>query len=56
MIGDRAVDILAARAIGLVSVGVLWGYGSRKELQDAGPGKILERPDQLMELVPVRER
>jgi phosphoglycolate phosphatase len=56
MIGDRAVDLLAARANGLVSVGVLWGYGSRKELQDAGPGKILERPDQLMELVPVRER
>ena len=55
MIGDRAVDILAARANALLPVGVLWGYGSRKELQDAGPGKILERPEQLMELVPVRE-
>jgi len=32
MIGDRAVDILAARANGLASVGVLWGYGSRTEI------------------------
>lgn len=47
MIGDRAVDILAARENGLASVGVLWGYGSREELQDAGPGKILERPEEI---------
>ncbi|MFA5332508.1 MAG: HAD hydrolase-like protein [Methanoregula sp.] len=51
MIGDRAIDILAARANGLASVGVLWGYGSKSELQDAGPGKIIERPDQLPDLV-----
>lgn len=51
MIGDRAVDILAAQANGIGSVGVLWGYGSREELEDAGPGKILERPEQIRELV-----
>jgi len=37
MIGDRAVDILAARANGLLPVGVLRGYGSREELREAGP-------------------
>jgi len=50
MIGDRSVDILAARANGLASVGVLWGYGSRAELEKAGPGKILCRPVEIGEL------
>ncbi len=35
MIGDRCFDIDGARANGLRSVGVLWGYGSRQELADA---------------------
>lgn len=51
MIGDRAVDILAAQANGLASVGVLWGYGSRSELEGVGPGKILELPEDLAGLV-----
>ncbi|HET6472808.1 MAG TPA: HAD hydrolase-like protein [Pseudomonadales bacterium] len=51
MIGDRAFDIDAARVNGLDSVGVLWGHGSRDELQSAGAGRLLERPDQLLELV-----
>ncbi|MDD1701740.1 MAG: HAD hydrolase-like protein [Methanoregula sp.] len=51
MIGDRAVDILAARANGLASVGVLWGYGSKKELQEAAPEKILETPEHIKDLV-----
>jgi len=54
MIGDRAVDIFAARSNGLGSVGVLWGYGSEQELQEAFPEKLLERPDQLVDLVSVR--
>lgn len=51
MIGDRAADIHAARANGIGSVGVLWGYGSRKELVEAGPGIILERPEHLKNLL-----
>lgn len=50
MIGDRAMDILAARANGLLSAGVLWGYGSKNELLDAVPGKLLELPEQIVEL------
>jgi phosphoglycolate phosphatase len=55
MIGDRAVDILAARTNGLSSVGVLWGYGSKTELQEAAPERLLERPEQLADLAGVRE-
>ena len=39
MIGDRAVDILAARANGLLSVGVLWGYREQEGIAGCGPGK-----------------
>jgi phosphoglycolate phosphatase len=48
MVGDRRYDIAAARAHGLVALGVLWGFGSREELTDAGAGELLEAPDQLV--------
>jgi phosphoglycolate phosphatase len=35
MIGDREHDVRAARANGLRSVGVLWGYGCAEELAHA---------------------
>ena len=36
MVGDREHDIHGAKANGLDSVGVLYGYGSREELEAAG--------------------
>jgi phosphoglycolate phosphatase len=47
MIGDRAGDIVAARANGVRSIGVLWGYGSRAELLDAGADGLCESPGEL---------
>jgi phosphoglycolate phosphatase len=44
MVGDRAHDVLGARANGLFSVGVLWGYGSREELVAAGAGALYDAP------------
>jgi phosphoglycolate phosphatase len=40
-IGDRGVDMTAARDHGLEAVGVLWGYGSPEELRSAGADPIL---------------
>lgn len=51
MIGDRAIDVLAARANNLRSVGVLWGHGSLDELQGAAPDLLLRSPEQLTRLV-----
>lgn len=42
MIGDRKHDILGAREVSIDSVGVLYGYGSRQELEEAGALKIAE--------------
>jgi phosphoglycolate phosphatase len=48
MIGDRAADVLAAKANGLRSIGALWGYGSEQELSDAGADLIFQTPSDLM--------
>lgn len=50
MIGDRAVDIEAAKSNGLASVGVLWGHGSLEELNTAGADSLLTMPPQLTTL------
>ena len=48
MIGDRAGDIIAARAHGVRSIGVLWGYGSEAELVDAGADVLCASPRDLL--------
>ncbi|MBD8511460.1 HAD hydrolase-like protein [Photobacterium sp. WH24] len=51
MIGDRAVDLTAARKNGLQSAGVLWGYGSSKELETEHPAYMFETPAQWLQLI-----
>jgi phosphoglycolate phosphatase len=47
MIGDRAGDILGARANRIRSIGVLWGYGSEEELRGAGADALCGSPVEL---------
>ena len=42
MVGDRKHDVLGARENGLPCAGVLYGYGSREELEEAGAAALLE--------------
>lgn len=51
MIGDCAVDIAAAKANGLVSAGVLWGFGSADELMAAEPKFLVASPAELPEVL-----
>jgi phosphoglycolate phosphatase len=46
-IGDRGVDMAAARDHGLEAVGVGWGYGSREELTAAGAERLFETVPEL---------
>ncbi|MBT3390283.1 MAG: HAD family hydrolase [Chloroflexi bacterium] len=48
MIGDTTVDILAAKAAGAQSVGVLCGFGEKDELLEAGADLILEQTAELV--------
>lgn len=47
MIGDREHDILGAKASGLDSMGVLFGYGGRAEHEAAGADYIAESVEEL---------
>jgi phosphoglycolate phosphatase len=48
MIGDRGEDMAGARHNGVTACGVLWGYGSRAELEDAGACFCLTAPAELL--------
>lgn len=47
MVGDREHDVIGAKENGLETIGVLYGYGSRGELEDAGAEWIVESVEAL---------
>ena len=51
MIGDRHFDIDGAVANQVRGFGVLWGFGSRAELEQAGASAIAATPDELADLL-----
>ncbi len=51
MIGDRKHDMIGAVANRIKGVGVLWGYGTQKELADSGAVLCVGKPDELMSAV-----
>jgi len=46
-IGDSDVDIQTARAAGMRSIGVLWGFRGREELEAAGAEFIVGEPGEI---------
>ncbi|NLM66223.1 MAG: HAD-IA family hydrolase [Enterococcus sp.] len=51
MIGDRKYDIIGANENAIDSIGVLYGFGTKEELQEAGATKIVESPLELLSLM-----
>jgi phosphoglycolate phosphatase len=51
MVGDRRHDISGAHAVGMRGLGVLWGYGTRDELETAGADQLVESTDDLARTV-----
>ena len=51
MIGDRKFDILAGKKFNTDTVGVLYGYGSREELEAAAPTYLAKDVEELSELL-----
>lgn len=49
MIGDRSHDMVGARNNGMTGIGVLYGYGSRDELVEAGAYRICETHRELID-------
>ena len=52
MVGDRRYDIAGAHANGLRAIGVLWGYGARQELEEAGADLLVAAPADLQAALP----
>lgn len=44
MVGDRFYDIDGAKAVGVESIGVQWGFGSKFELIESGADFVIDKP------------
>ena len=51
MVGDRKFDIEGAKGAGIASVGVLYGYGSREDLETAGADFFADSPGQIKRFI-----
>lgn len=51
MVGDEVRDIDAARAVGIPSAAVLWGYNDEAALVASGPDHLIAAPDGLRALL-----
>ncbi len=50
-VGDSDVDILTAKNAGLKCISVCWGFRTRRELEQSGAQIIIEKPDELPDLI-----
>ena len=48
MIGDRSHDMVGAKNNGMKGIGVLYGYGTRDELLDAGAHHVCATPEAIL--------
>jgi phosphoglycolate phosphatase len=51
MVGDRRHDISGAHSVRMRGLGVLWGYGTRDELEAAGADQLVDSPADLARTV-----
>ncbi len=50
-LGDTAIDMRTAVAAGMFPVGALWGFRTGKELLENGARVLIERPQEILNLV-----
>ena len=51
MVGDREHDVIGAKACGIDCVGVLFGYGTKDELENAGAAFLVETVEELAKVL-----
>lgn len=51
MIGDRSHDMIGAKNNGMKGIGVLYGYGSREELIEAGAARVCATPEAILSCI-----
>lgn len=50
-VGDSDIDIITAKNAGIPSIGVTWGFRSRKVLEEAGADYIIDRPNAIWQVI-----
>ncbi len=50
-LGDTDTDMKTGKAAGMYTVGVTWGFRSRKELEENHADQIIDRPQELLKLI-----
>ena len=51
MVGDTHYDVIGAKAHGIDTIGVSWGYGTVESMENAGAVAIAHTPEQLLQLI-----
>lgn len=51
LVGDRKYDAEGAAIVGCDSLGVLWGHGTREELEDAGCTYLFSTPEEVAQFL-----
>lgn len=51
MVGDTKYDVIGAKAHGIPTIGVSWGYGEIDEMMEAGAAAIAHTTQELLELL-----
>ncbi|MBN1131456.1 MAG: HAD family hydrolase [Bacteroidales bacterium] len=50
-IGDSGNDMITARRGGFVPVGVLWGYGTERDIREGGAEFVIRKPEELIPIL-----
>lgn len=53
-VGDTSIDMKTGKSAGIYTIGVLWGFRGREELEQTGADAIAENPAQLYDLITAR--
>lgn len=51
MVGDTAFDVIGAKAHGIATIGVAWGYGKVEDMENAGSAAIVHTAQELLMLL-----
>lgn len=51
MVGDTKFDVIGAKAHGIPTIGVSWGYGEIADMEKAGAAAIAHTPQELYKLI-----
>ena len=51
MVGDTQYDVIGAKAHGIPTIGVSWGYGEEESIRAAGAAAIAHNMQELLELI-----